>query len=261
MAPTSASDVPSLSLLYKLKKLHPSKLGPTTDANPSHNDRIGLIRGDITSLSVGAIVNAANRSLLGGGGVDGAIHRAAGPRLLAECRTLDGCATGSSKITDAYELPCNKVIHTVGPVYDDIHPSRSETALRGCYKSSLQLAVENGLKSIAFSGISTGIYGYPSMDAAVIACDTVQKFLDGHDGQKLDKVIFVTFEDKDVNAYNHVLPRFFPPSSETSTEQKKAAEEQTAEAEAKASQLPSVPTTDPADAEHAPKKQKQDGED
>ncbi|KAI0005249.1 MACRO domain-containing protein [Xylariaceae sp. FL0662B] len=260
MTRTSASDIPSLSLLYKLKKLDPPRFAPVKDASPAHNDRIGLFCGDITSLSVDAIVNAANHSLLGGSGVDGAIHRAAGPGLLAECRTLRGCETGSSKITDAYNLPCKKVIHAVGPIYDSLHPDESEAALRGCYRSSLDIAVQNGLKTIAFSGISTGIYGYPSMDAALVVCDTVRQFLDGENGQKLDKIVFVTFEKKDVRAYNQALPRFFPEGNETSEDQKKATEEQNIEAEAKVGQLPSVPTTDPDDSEHIQKKQKQDGE-
>lgn len=206
MAPITASEIPSLSLLYKLKKLEAAKTPPVEGATPKHNDRVGLIRGDITTLAVDAIVNAANRSLLGGGGVDGAIHRAAGPQLLAECRTLNGCATGSAKITDAYNLPSAKVIHTVGPIFDDMQPEKSEAELQGCYRSSLQSAVENGLKTIAFSAISTGIYGYPSLDASVAACETVKKFLDSDDGNKLDKVIFVTFEEKDVRSYNSTLP-------------------------------------------------------
>ncbi|KAI8626597.1 MACRO domain-containing protein [Xylariaceae sp. FL1651] len=259
MAPISANDIPTLSLLYKLKKMQHSRLGPMQDASPVHNDRIGLIRGDITTLAVDAIVNAANTSLLGGGGVDGAIHRAAGPKLLAECRSLRGCATGSAKVTDAYNLPCRKVIHTVGPIYDDLHPDRSEAFLQGCYRSSLQLAVQHGLKTVAFSAISTGVYGYPSTDAATIACSTVKQFLDGEDGKKLDKVIFVTFEDKDVRAYNNILPRFFPPSSKTSSEQETVTAEQLAEAQAKAAQLPSVPQTDPSDTEHTQKKQKHEG--
>ncbi|KAI1413887.1 MACRO domain-containing protein [Hypoxylon sp. FL1857] len=259
MAPISASDVPSLTLLYKLHKLDGSRLGPLKGASPAHNDRIGLFRGDITTLAVDAIVNAANTSLLGGGGVDGAIHRAAGKGLLAECRTLHGCSTGSAKITGAYNLPCKKVIHAVGPVYNDVQPAESEAALRGCYRSSLELAVQNDLKTIAFSAISTGVYGYPSKDAAHVACDTVRKFMDGSDGQKLEKVIFVTFEEKDVRAYNELLPRHFPPSSETSADEK-TTEEQTAEAEAKAGQFPSVPTTDPADPDHVLKRQKQGGE-
>ncbi|KAI8957312.1 MACRO domain-containing protein [Daldinia sp. FL1419] len=213
MAYISASDIHSLSFLYRNNKLELSKQVPLKDASSAHNDRIGLFRGDITTLSVDAIVNAANTSLLGGGGVDGAIHRAAGPKLRAECRTLGGCSTGSSKITDAYNLPCKKVIHTVGPVYDDMNPAKSEVALRGCYQSSLELAVQNDLKTIAFSAISTGVYGYPSGGAAHIACDTVRKFMDGDEGTKLDKVIFVTFELKDARAYEDILPRHFPPTS------------------------------------------------
>ena len=210
MAPIAAADIPTLNLLYKLNKLDspnsPDFPNPSASAHSHNNDRIGLIRGDITKLAVDAIVNAANTSLLGGGGVDGAIHRAAGPQLLAECRTLNGCDTGSSKITNAYRLPCKKVIHTVGPVYDDLRPERSEAALRACYQSSLELAIQHDLKTIAYSAISTGIYGYPSRDAAKVACETVASVLDTHDGKKLDKVVFVTFEEKDVRAYNHALP-------------------------------------------------------
>ncbi|RYP78556.1 hypothetical protein DL771_000509 [Monosporascus sp. 5C6A] len=266
MAPIAAADIPTLNLLYKLKKLDTSSPPSSPKRTSDHNDRIGLIRADITSLAVDAIVNAANKSLLGGGGVDGAIHRAAGPQLLSECRTLNGCETGSSKITDAYNLPCKKVIHTVGPIYDEIRPERSKASLQGCYKSSLELAVQHGLKTVAFSCISTGLYGYPSRDAAMVACETLASFLDGDDGKKLDKVIFVTFEEKDVRAYNQALPRFFPPATATSAHQGTKAEadldeggqaEAKAETEAKANQLPSVPTTDPADLNNTQKKQKQ----
>ncbi|TGJ83283.1 hypothetical protein E0Z10_g5502 [Xylaria hypoxylon] len=261
MAFTTADEIPTLSLLYKLKKIDPSPLGPLNDAMAVHNGQIGIIRGDITTLAVGAIVNAANKSLLGGGGVDGAIHRAAGPELVLECQTLGGCDTGCSKITDPYKLPCQKVIHTVGPVYNLLYRKRCEAALRGCYHSALQLAVQNELKTIAFSAISTGIYGYPSPAAARIACSAVKDFLDGEDGKKLDKVIFVTYEEKDANAYSQILPRFFPPSSDTPSEPENPTEEQILEAEATANQLPSVPKTDPADSEHAQKKQKQENTD
>ncbi|KAH9889651.1 MACRO domain-containing protein [Xylariomycetidae sp. FL2044] len=259
MAPISAADIPSLNLLYKLKKLSPPEVPPVEGATSTHNDRVGLIRGDITTLAVDAIVNAANKSLLGGGGVDGAIHRAAGRNLYKECRKLNGCPTGSAKVTDAYDLPCKKVIHTVGPVFDDSQPAASEADLRSCYGCSLAVAVENNLKTIAFSGISTGVYGYPSKEAATVACETVKRFLDSEDGGKIDKVIFVTFENKDVQAYNQALPRYFPPSNGTSPKQQRAFEDQAAEANAKVGQLPSVPTTDPADTEHVQKKQKQDG--
>ncbi|ETS75833.1 hypothetical protein PFICI_12777 [Pestalotiopsis fici W106-1] len=257
MAPISASDIPSLALLYKLKKLQPAKTLPVSGATPAHNDRVGLIRGDITTMAVDAIVNAAKRSLLGGGGVDGAIHRAAGPGLLAECRTLQGCGTGSAKITDAYDLPSRKVIHTVGPVFFRVGPTQAKVDLSSCYDSCLRLAVQSGVKTIAFSAISTGVYGYPSLDASVVACETVKNFLDGEHGHKLDKVIFVTFEEKDVHSYNATLPRFFPPSMETSSQQERAAKEENAEAEATISQLPDVPKADPSDPDHVQKKQKQ----
>lgn len=204
----TAAEIPTVSLLYHLKKLQPATFDSTSKApkaSQSFNDRIGLIRGDITRLKVDAIVNAANNSLLGGGGVDGAIHRAAGPGLLRECRTLDGCDTGSAKITDAYELPCKKVIHAVGPVYNSRFKEESAEDLAGCYRTSLELAVQNHCKSIAFSALSTGVYGYPSNAAAPVAISTVKKFLESADGDKLEKVVFCTFVPKDVDAYNYWL--------------------------------------------------------
>lgn len=168
------------------------------------NRKISNIQRDITELDVDAIVNAANQSLLGGGGVDGAIHRKAGRGLLEECRTLDGCATGSAKITDAYNLPCKKVIHAVGPVYRD--RGQAEPLLRGCYRTSLELAVQNGCKSIAFSAISTGVYGYPSTQAAEAAISEVKSFLTGLDGDKIDRVVFCSFVDRDYEAYTRLLP-------------------------------------------------------
>jgi len=204
MSPKTPEDLANLSILYKTGRLVPA----STSATPSKslNDRVTLYRGDITQLEVGAIVNAANNSLLGGGGVDGAIHRAAGRGLLAECRTLGGCKTGSAKITSAYDLPCEKVIHAVGPIYDDLDPETSEAELRGCYRTAMELAAASGLSSIAFSAISTGIYGYPSREAAPVAITTVKEFLEGKDGDKIGLVVFVVFEKKDLDAYSDALP-------------------------------------------------------
>jgi O-acetyl-ADP-ribose deacetylase (regulator of RNase III) len=209
MSITSVAEIPTVSLLYRQKKLQAASADPeaaTPKPSQSFNDRIGLIQGDITKLGVDAIVNAANNSLLGGGGVDGAIHRAAGPELLRECRKLRGCNTGSAKITGAYNLPCKKVIHSVGPIYDPDLVEECENDLASCYTTSLGLAVESECKTIAFSALSTGVYGYPSHDAAPVAIKAVREFLDGEHGHKLDKVIFCTFNPKDVAAYKYWLP-------------------------------------------------------
>lgn len=157
-------------------------------------------RGDITKIdTVTAIVNAANTSLLGGGGVDGAIHRAAGPELLMECRKLNGCRTGKAKITKAYRLPCKYVIHTVGPVWNGGN-SGEEKLLADCYQNSLQVAIENGIRTIAFPSISTGVYHFPVQLAAQIAVKTVQKFLLEHPG-KLDTVMWVLFDERTERIY------------------------------------------------------------
>ena len=160
--------------------------------------RIDVIRGDITKLDVDAIVNAANTTLLGGGGVDGAIHRAAGPELLEECRTLGGCRPGEAKITRGYNLPARFVIHTVGPVWSGGDRGEPEI-LANCYRNSLQLATENKIKTIAFPAISCGAYGYPILKAAEIATKTVRDFL--RNENTIDKVTFVLATDEIVAAY------------------------------------------------------------
>lgn len=196
------SEMPTLSLLYKLNRITPSSDSkPSYKPSATYNDKISVIRQDITLLAVDAIVNAANNSLLGGGGVDGAIHRAAGPDLLAECETLDGCDTGSAKITDGYELPAKKVIHAVGPIYW-AGKEQAPELLAGCYRTSLELAVEFGLKSVAFSALSTGVYGYPSGEASEVALETVRKFFEQAEGANtLDRVVFCNFLQKDEDAY------------------------------------------------------------
>ena len=150
--------------------------------------QIKIIKGDITRLSCDAIVNAANSTLLGGGGVDGAIHRAAGPELLAECRTLGGCKTGQAKITKGYNLPARFVIHTVGPIYYNHTPSQAEALLSSCYENSLKLAKENNLKSVAFPLISAGVYGYPQREAIRVAIETMKLHKDDFD--ELTLVLF-----------------------------------------------------------------------
>ena len=160
--------------------------------------RIEVMQGDITQLTVDAIVNAANKSLLGGGGVDGAIHRAAGPQLLEECRTLNGCETGQAKITKGYNLPAKHVIHTVGPVWRG-GGNNEEELLANAYKNSLRVAVEKGIKTIAFPNISTGIFGFPKEKAAAIAIKTANEFIVDH--TEIEKVIFVCFDRENYEIY------------------------------------------------------------
>ena len=165
--------------------------------------RITVVRGDITKLALDAIVNAANRSLLGGGGVDGAIHRAAGPELLAECKTLGGCRPGEAKITRGYRLPARHVIHTVGPVWSGGNGGEPET-LANCYRNSLRVAVENDVQTIAFPAISCGAYGYPIVDAARIAIDTTNEFV--REPASIIAVTFAVFSDDLHAVYRRLLP-------------------------------------------------------
>jgi O-acetyl-ADP-ribose deacetylase (regulator of RNase III) len=166
------------------------------------NKRIHLYKGDITTLAVDVIVNAANKTLLGGGGVDGAIHEAAGPELVEECKDLMGCETGKAKLTKGYRLKAKNIIHTVGPVWYGGHRNETEK-LASCYQSSLEIARDNKLKTIAFPGISTGVYGFPQELAALIAINETRRFL--LKNKYPEKVTFVTFTDENYETYRKLL--------------------------------------------------------
>ncbi|WOO80810.1 O-acetyl-ADP-ribose deacetylase MACROD1 [Vanrija pseudolonga] len=195
---------------------------PASDAKPKYkpdasiNKRVSIWReGDITKLEADMIVNAANKSLLGGGGVDGAIHRAAGPGLLRECRTLGGANTGEVKATDGYNLPSKRVAHAVGPIYDEDEADLCEEELTSCYKRSLELCATHGGGSIGFSSISTGIYGYPIVDATRVALETTRKFL--QEDTSVTRVVYVVFSERDQEVYETLAPEYFPPVSGDAT--------------------------------------------
>ena len=186
-----ALKVKRLPQWYETGELKPSETiaeGVTVDEEL--NGRIAIWQGDITTLSIDAIQNAANRSLLGGGGIDGAIHRAAGDELYDECETLNGAETSDAKITKGYNLPADHVIHAVGPIYSSSKGEENARLLRSVYQRTLEVAVENGCRSVAFNCISTGIYGYPNRDAAHIALRAVRDFLLGKDGGKIELALF-----------------------------------------------------------------------
>ena len=165
-------------------------------------EKLKIIKGDITKLEVDAIVNAANTSLLGGGGVDGAIHHAAGPELLEECKSLNGCVTGSAKITKGYALPARYVIHAVGPVWRGGAKGEPQL-LASCYEACLKLALKHDIKTMAFPALSCGVYGYPVTQAAVIAMKEIADFLEQH--EEIEAVYFVCFDDSAHDAYLHAL--------------------------------------------------------
>jgi len=222
-----------LDLLYAAK-LNKDKFGPGGDQKEQLKnklldnfvmkdgldltEKISLFVGDITQLEIDAIVNAANNSLLGGGGVDGAIHRAAGRMLLEENKTLGGCRNGEAKLSGGYNLPAKYVISTVGP------RGEKPDILQKAYSNCLNLLVENNLRTIAFPCISTGVYGYPNQNAAEVALKTTRTFLESHH-QDVDRVIFCLFLPKDVEIYNQFLPFIFPESSPLQTEEKESQEE------------------------------------
>ncbi|KAJ3136377.1 O-acetyl-ADP-ribose deacetylase macrod1 [Irineochytrium annulatum] len=205
---STVSQVPSLADWYASDAFtsNAAKNEPRGDYsyNPTLNSKVAIWKGDITRLSIDAIVNAANRSLLGGGGVDGAIHNAAGRGLYVECKGLGGCETGEAKITAGHKLPAKHVIHTVGPI------GRHPQLLKNCYENCLRICSEQGLRTVAFCCISTGIYGYPNEDAAHVALSTTRDYLERH-GDDFDQVIFCIFLPVDLGIYKRLAPGVYFP--------------------------------------------------
>ena len=190
-----------------IEKFGPEDIIPVmqiTPPNPLPDNQPFLVKADITTLEIDCIVNAANNSLLGGGGVDGAIHHAAGPCLLEECRRLRGCKTGEAKITNGYDLPSTLVIHTVGPVYDERRAEECEQQLKNCYFNSLELAQKHGVHSIAFPAISTGIFCYPALEAAVVAVNVVREWFQTNPEYGL-QVIFCCYDQEMLDIYMRAI--------------------------------------------------------
>lgn len=214
--PITLAQIPTVTTLYAQRHLQPSQAHPLTAPSAALNNRVSIFQGDITNLQLDAIVNAANSIMLGGGGIDGAIHKAAGPGLRAECATYPPgpngrCPTGECKITAGHNLPAKYVIHAVGP---DCNAQRdmaiNKQLLTSVYDNILNTAADNGVATIGMCGISSAIYGYPPLDAALVACERVRRFLESDKGKGMERVIFVTFSKNDVDAYNAILPRWFP---------------------------------------------------
>ncbi|XP_053361990.1 ADP-ribose glycohydrolase MACROD1 isoform X1 [Clarias gariepinus] len=203
------TDYISLDQVLVFKHSGTAYAAPLYKTNDELNQKISIYRGDITKLEIDAVANAANKTLLGGGGVDGAIHRGAGPLLRKECSTLGGCETGDAKITGAYGLPAKYIIHTVGPIAHGSVGEKEKRALRDCYYNCLRTATEKKLRTVAFPCISTGVYGYPPEQAVEVALKTVREYLEDNPAQ-LDRVIFCVFLKSDEDLYKSRLPAYFP---------------------------------------------------
>ncbi|KAK9492495.1 A1pp-domain-containing protein [Lipomyces doorenjongii] len=205
------SDIPSLLEEYARHNL-PRDPSSVHAPSAALNRKVSVLRYDITKVAADAIVNAANNRLAGGSGVNGAIQSAAGPQLLEESLKLHGCQTGDAKVTKGYMLPAKLVIHAAGPIYDQYDKKEANRLLESCYLRSLQVAAENGVKTIAFPSISTGIFGFPITEASPIALNSVRQFLQSAEGMTLERVVFVLFAGEDEKVYRKTIPKYFPPS-------------------------------------------------